>query len=205
MAKKCLVLVDIQNDFLAGGNLAVPQGNEVIVVANRMIESFDFVISTQDWHPADHGSFASQHSGKSPGEFIELYGLQQVLWPDHCVQGSFGSEFHEDLQTGKIAKVFPKGQDKTVDSYSGFFDNGKKFATGMGDYLQEKSITDIYVMGLALDYCVKFTAIDGKELGLNVHLLLDGCRAVNLQAGDDKKAIEEMQNRGIHILQSTEV
>ncbi|MEM7180520.1 MAG: bifunctional nicotinamidase/pyrazinamidase [Spirochaetota bacterium] len=205
MAKKCLVLVDIQNDFLEGGNLAVPHANEVISIANQMIDSFDFVISTQDWHPANHGSFASQHPGKNPGELIELYGLQQVLWPDHCVQGSFGAEFHKDLNTNKIEKIFPKGQDKTVDSYSGFFDNGKKLATGMGEYLQAQSVTDIYVMGLALDYCVKFTAVDAKDLDLNVHLLLDGCRAVNLQAGDDEKAVKEMQSYGIRILRSTEV
>jgi nicotinamidase/pyrazinamidase len=197
-----LILVDIQNDFLPAGTLPVPHGDEVVLVANRLMGSgrFDLVVATQDWHPRNHGSFASQHPGKKPGEVIELSGLTQILWPDHCVQNTGGACFAPGLDTRRLARVFPKGTDPGIDSYSGFFDNGHRKATGLGEYLKAQGVTDVYVMGLATDYCVKFTALDAHELGLNTHLVLDGCRGVDLKPGDCQRAIEEMQAAGVRIV-----
>lgn len=197
-----LILVDLQNDFCPGGALAVKEGDQVIPIANKLIEKFDLVIATQDWHPADHGSFAANHLWRHPGQVIDLNGLSQVLWPMHCVQDSFGAEFVPSLNTDKITAVFQKGTDKEVDSYSGFFDNGHRKATGLHDYLQEKGVTTLYVMGLATDYCVKFTALDAVDLGYNVNLVLEGSRGVNLNEGDVDKAIEEMKERGVVVLES---
>ncbi|MCB1157013.1 MAG: bifunctional nicotinamidase/pyrazinamidase [Leptospiraceae bacterium] len=201
----CLILVDLQYDFMPGGALAVQEGDRVVPIANHIMENFSMIVSTQDWHPADHGSFASQHSGKKPGDLIDLHGLQQVLWPDHCVMNTEGAKFHKDLRIEKIQKVFPKGQEKTVDSYSGFFDNGKRKATGMHEYLKENGVKKIFVCGLALDFCVKFTAVDAKELGYDTYLIEDACRAVNLSPGDDKKAIEDMKALGIHCISSSDI
>ena len=198
--KKALILVDIQNDFLPGGALAVPCGDAVIPVANNIIKNFSDVIATQDWHPSDHGSFASQYSGKEPGELIELNGLTQVLWPDHCVNNSEGAAFAPDLNTEKITRVFQKGMNKDVDSYSGFFDNSKRSDTGLGDYLKSRRITDVFIMGLATDYCVKFTALDACSLGFKTHLITRGVRGVNINIGDSEKAIDDMKNAGITIV-----
>jgi len=203
--KRALVLVDIQNDFIPGGALAVAEGHEVVPVANRVVKEFEIVIATQDWHPENHGSFASQHAGKNPGETIELNGIPQVLWPDHCVQESRGAEFHPDLDTGIFTKVFRKGTDPAIDSYSGFFDNGHLRSTGMGEWLREAGVTDIWVMGLATDYCVKFTALDGVKLEFNVRLIEDGCRGVNLEPQDSESAIEEMRGAGVEIVTSDEL
>ena len=198
--KKALILVDIQNDFLPGGALAVPCGDAVIPVANNIIKNFSDVIATQDWHPSDHGSFASLYSGKEPGELIELNGLTQVLWPDHCVNNSEGAAFAPDLNTEKITRVFQKGMNKDVDSYSGFFDNSKRSDTGLGDYLKSRRITDVFIMGLATDYCVKFTALDACSLGFKTHLITGGVRGVNINSGDSEKAIDDMKNAGITIV-----
>jgi nicotinamidase/pyrazinamidase len=203
--KRALVLVDIQNDFIPGGALAVAEGHEVVPVANRVAKEFEIVVATQDWHPANHGSFASQHEGKNPGETIELGGIPQVLWPEHCVQDSLGAEFHPDLDTSLFTKVFRKGTDPAIDSYSGFFDNGHLRSTGMGEWLREEGVTDIWVMGLATDYCVKFTALDGVKLELNVRLIEDGCRGVNLEPQDSEGAIEEMRGAGVEIVTSDEL
>lgn len=200
--KSALILVDIQNDFLPGGALAVPAGDEVIPVANRLIEKFDHVIATQDWHPADHKSFASQHSGREVGQVIELNGLEQILWPDHCVQETHGAKFADSLNRDDRVHVFPKGTDREIDSYSGFFDNGKRKATGLADHLHAESITRVYILGLATDYCVKFTALDAKQLGFDTFLVEDGCRGVDLNAGDSSEAIREMQAAGIVTVQS---
>ena len=200
--KKALILVDIQNDFLPGGALAVPCGDAVIPVANNIIKNFSDVIATQDWHPSDHGSFASQYSGKEPGELIELNGLTQVLWPDHCVNNSEGAAFAPDLNTEKITRVFQKGMNKDVDSYSGFFDNSKRSDTGLGDYLKSRRITDVFIMGLATDYCVKFTALDALNLGFNTHLLKEGIRGVDINKGDSDNAIADMKAAGIKIVET---
>jgi nicotinamidase/pyrazinamidase len=202
---KALILVDLQNDFCAGGALEVSEGNQVIPIANSLLDKFDLVIATQDWHPADHGSFAAMHPWRKPGAVIELNGLPQVLWPIHCVQESFGAEFVKELDTTKITKVFVKGTDQGIDSYSGFFDNGHRKSTGLGEYLKEQGVTELYVLGLATDYCVKFTVLDALELGFKVNLIEDACRGVNLQSGDVAAAIVEMAEKGATILQSTEV
>lgn len=203
--KRALVLVDIQNDFIPGGALAVAEGHEVVPVANRLAKEFEIVVATQDWHPENHGSFASQHEGRNPGEMIELNGIPQVLWPDHCVQESRGAEFHPDLDTSVFTKVFRKGTDPAIDSYSGFFDNGHLRSTGMGEWLRDVGVTDIWVMGLATDYCVKFTALDGVKLEFNVRLIEDGCRGVNLEPQDSESAIEEMRGAGVEIVSSDEL
>ncbi|MFN2442127.1 MAG: bifunctional nicotinamidase/pyrazinamidase [Thermoanaerobaculia bacterium] len=203
--KRALILVDIQNDFIPGGSLPVAEGHEVVPVANRIAREFEIVVATQDWHPENHGSFASQHEGKNPGEMIDLKGVPQVLWPDHCVQGTLGAEFHPDLDTSVFTKVFRKGTDPGIDSYSGFFDNGHLKSTGMGEWLQAEGITDVWVMGLATDYCVKFTALDGVKLGLNVRLVEDGCRGVNLEPKDSEIAIEEMRGAGVEIVRSADL
>jgi nicotinamidase/pyrazinamidase len=142
-----LVLIDIQNDFLPGGALAVPRGDEVVPVANRVQPAFELVVATQDWHPAGHGSFASTRPGRKPGELAELAGLPQVLWPDHCVQGSRGAEFAAALQMNRVEAIFRKGTDPAIDSYSGFFDNGHRKSTGMGDYLKGRRVTDVMSSG----------------------------------------------------------
>ncbi|MEM9069970.1 MAG: bifunctional nicotinamidase/pyrazinamidase [Myxococcota bacterium] len=204
VTNRALILVDIQNDFMPGGALAVANGNEVVPVANGLAPAFETIVATQDWHPADHGSFASQHAGKSPGELIDLHGLTQVLWPDHCVQDTAGARFVDGLEAS-ITKVFPKGMDKTVDSYSGFFDNGHRHDTGLTEWLRERGVREVYVLGVATDYCVKFTALDAAAEGFTVHLVEDGCRGVELNEGDVAKAKDEMHAAGVHIVQSSEV
>jgi len=202
---RALILVDLQNDFCPGGALAVTDGDKVIPVANAVQSKFDIVIATQDWHPADHGSFAANHEGKNPGEVIDLHGLQQVLWPVHCIQGSNGAEFVGGLNTDHVTKVFRKGTDPTVDSYSGFYDNDRRNSTGLTEYLLENGVTEVYIMGLATDYCVKFTALDAVDDGFETFLIEDGCRGVELKEGDVAAAVDEMRDNGVTILQSAAV
>lgn len=197
-----LIVVDVQNDFLPGGALAVRNGDEVVAIANRLMPKFDLAVATQDWHPADHGSFASQHSGKSPGDRIDLNGLDQILWPDHCVENTPGAQFAAGLERERIGEVFRKGTDREIDSYSGFFDNGHRKATGLGDYLKRMGVSEVYVLGLATDYCVKFTALDACRLGFTTHLVEDGCRAVELSTGDCAAAIEEMSTAGVNVIRA---
>ena len=194
-----LVLVDLQYDFCPGGALAVAGGDDTIAIANREIARAEAVVATQDWHPRDHGSFAANHPGKKPFELSELAGLPQVMWPVHCVQDSHGAELHAGLDRARIAHVSRKGTDPAIDSYSGFFDNGKRKATDLAEWLRERGITELTVLGLATDYCVKFTALDAVELGFAVTLVADGCRAVNLAPDDGAKAIAEMRAAGVMI------
>ncbi len=193
---KALLLIDIQIDFLPGGALAVPHGEQVVPVANRLMPDYQLVVATQDWHPADHGSFASQHPGHRVGEWIELDGLPQILWPDHCVQGTPGAEFARTLNMAGIHHVVRKGTDPNIDSYSGFFDNGHRRATGLEQFLRDRGADEVHVMGLATDYCVKFTVLDARELGLAVTVMSDGIRGVELQAGDCQRALDEMHAAG---------
>ena len=199
---RALVLVDLQYDFMPGGALAVADGDETVPIAAKLTPRFDIVVATQDWHPKDHKSFAVNNPGKQVGELGELGGLPQVMWPAHCVQGTHGAELHESLERSKITAVFRKGIDAGIDSYSGFFDNGHKKATGLGDWLKQKRVDKLYVLGLATDYCVKFTCLDGRQQGFDVWLIEDGCRGVNLQAGDSDKAIAEMRDAGATIITS---
>lgn len=203
--KKALVLVDLQNDFIPGGSLAVRDGDAVIPVANAVQKKFGLVVATQDWHPQNHGSFASNHRGKHPGDMIQLGGLPQVLWPDHCVQGSRGARFHPVLNRSHVTKVFRKGTDPDIDSYSTFFDNAHRKSTGLGDYLREEKITDVYLLGLATDYCVKYSALDAVHLGFKTHVVIDGCRGVELNAGDTQAAIDEMREAGVEIVTSADL
>lgn len=194
-----LILVDIQNDFLPGGALAVPGGDEIIPIVNRLQPRFGMVVATQDWHPSNHGSFANNHPGRQPGEVIDLHGLKQVLWPVHCVQDTRGADFASGLDRARWARVFHKGTDPTVDSYSGFFDNGLRNATGLGVFLRDKGVTEVSVVGLATDYCVKFTVLDALQLGFKTRLIEDACRGIDLQPGDIGKAVEEMCAAGAEI------
>jgi nicotinamidase/pyrazinamidase len=194
-----LILVDIQNDFLPGGALAVPGGDAVIEPANRLLLQFELAVATQDWHPADHGSFAASHPGRQPGQVIDLDGLEQILWPVHCVQGTRGAEFAASLETNRFAEVFRKGTDARVDSYSGFFDNGRRHATGLGDWLRARGVNRVVICGLATDYCVKFTALDARHLGLDTVLVEDACRGVNLRAGDVARALDDLRHAGVRI------
>jgi len=202
---RALILVDIQNDFLPGGALGVPRGNEVVPVANALQPRFGLVVATQDWHPKGHGSFASTRPGRKPGELAELAGLPQVLWPDHCVQGTTGAAFAPGLDMNRVEAIVRKGTDPAIDSYSGFFDNGHRKATGLGDYLKGRGATDLYVLGLATDYCVKFTALDALRLGFRAFLVQDGSHGVELRAGDVARATEEMRQAGVQIVQAAGV
>ncbi len=200
-----LVIVDVQNDFCPGGALAVPEGDRVVGAINRVQAHFDLVVATQDWHPADHGSFAANHEGKQPGDVVELGGLEQTLWPVHCVQHTPGAAFHPELDQARIAQVFQKGTDPAIDSYSGFFDNGRRKSTGLDDYLKEWAVTEVYIAGLATDYCVKFTALDAVRLGFATHLLADATRGVNLHSGDVDRAVEAMRAEGVVVVKCEEV
>ncbi|MEX1013431.1 MAG: bifunctional nicotinamidase/pyrazinamidase [Waddliaceae bacterium] len=182
---KALLLVDIQNDFLPGGALAVKEGDLVIPIANQLMEKFGHVIATQDWHPKGHSSF-------------------KEIWPVHCVQGSHGAEFPEALHTDRIHKVIRKGEDAEIDSYSAFFDNDQKTETGLLDYLREQNIDVLFIMGLATDYCVKYTVLDALAQGIKVYVIEDGCRAVNQNRGDGEKALKKMRQKGAKLVQSSE-
>jgi nicotinamidase/pyrazinamidase len=199
---RTLILADIQNDFLPGGALAVRDGDAIIPVVNQVQTRFPLVVATQDWHPANHGSFAANHPGKQVYDQIELNGLQQTLWPVHCVQNSPGAQLAPSLDRQRIARVFQKGIDPGIDSYSGFFDNAHRRSTGMSEWLKAKGITEVYVCGLATDYCVKFTALDAVHLGFKVNLIEDACRGVSLKPRDVASAIEEMRQAGVAIVTS---
>jgi nicotinamidase/pyrazinamidase len=201
---RALILVDLQNDFLPGGALGVPDGDLVIPVANRLQERFDLVVATQDWHPPGHASFAANHHGRKPGEQIDLDGVSQVLWPSHCVQNSHGAELAPGLDTRRVRKIFFKGTDPGIDSYSTFFDNRHLKSTGLGGYLREQGVDEVCLMGLATDYCVKYSAVDAVELGFKTTVVEDGCRGIDLNTGDVARAIQEMRDAGIRIATSEE-
>jgi nicotinamidase/pyrazinamidase len=200
-----LILVDLQHDFMPGGALGVPDGNQVVPVANRVQPLFGLIVATQDWHPPDHGSFAAQHSGRKPGDVIELGGQPQILWPVHCMQNTPGAALVAELDTRRVARIFYKGTDPTIDSYSAFFDNGHRRSTGLSEYLRQQGVTDVYLAGLATDYCVKYSALDARRLGFRTFVILDGCRGVNLRANDSAAALEEMKSAGVEITPSADL
>jgi nicotinamidase/pyrazinamidase len=202
---KALLLVDLQNDFLPGGALAVPEGDAVIPLANQLQVPFRLVVATQDWHPSNHKSFAANHPGRVAGEVLTYGKLPQVLWPVHCVQNTRGAELSSALMLNRVNKIVRKGTDADIDGYSGFFDNGHLRSTGLSDYLHEKKVTDVYILGLATDFCVKFTAIDAASLGFKTWLIEDACRGINRQPDDVKNAIEEMISVGVYVIQSREI
>lgn len=205
MNKKALVIVDIQNDFLPGGALPVKEGDKIIPIVNQLLEKdFAVKVATKDWHPRDHQSFASNHSRK-PGEIILLEGKEQILWPEHCVQGTFGADFPPDLRVNHIQQVFLKGIDRSIDGYSTFYDTGEERSTGLAEFLKKNEITEIYVAGLATDYCVKYSVLDAVALGFKTFVITDACRAINLKPNDEQKAIQEMRKAGAIPLLSEEI
>ena len=197
---RALILVDLQYDFMPGGALAVPEGDLVVPVANKLQNSFEFVVASQDWHPPGHRSFAANNPGCAVGEVIDLAGLGQVMWPVHCVQESRGAQLVESLDHGRIRRVFRKGTDPEIDSYSAFFDNGHRQSTGLADYLKSNGIDEVFLAGLATDYCVKFSALDAIQAGFATTIIEDGCRGVELETGDVGRALEEMRRAGVRIL-----
>ena len=198
---RALIIVDIQNDFVAGGSLEVPFGEQIVPLVNTLSEKFDLVVATQDWHPPDHKSFASNHPGKKPFEKVVLGGLQQVLWPDHCVQGSSGAAFHPDLSLNHVEAIFRKGMDPDIDSYSGFYDNGHRKSTGLSGYLKERGATTVYVCGLAGDFCVYFTAKDALGAGFRTLLIDDATRAISID--DFGKAKQDLLRAGGEVIDSS--
>ncbi len=203
--RAALLVVDVQNDFLPGGALPVPEGDAVIAPINRLMPLFEEVVASRDWHPPNHGSFASQHPGHRVGDVIELNGLPQVLWPDHCVQGTAGADYAPGLNTDAVTHEVLKGTDPGIDSYSAFFDNGHRRSTGLDDYLRRHGIDTVFVTGLATDYCVKATALDAARLGYRTYLVEDACRGVDLHPGDVQRAIEEMRAAGVRVVRSEDV
>lgn len=200
---KTLIIIDVQNDFTPGGSLEVPEGDEIIPIINKIQDEFDLIVATQDWHPEDHASFASNHEGQEPFDTIEWKGHEQVLWPDHCVQGSEGAEFHPDLKTKRIEAIFRKGMDPEIDSYSGFYDNHHEKSTGLAGYLREKGVEELYFCGLAADVCVNFSMRDALDEGFQAILIEDATRA--LDEDDYEEAKKEWKEKGAKIIRSSEL
>jgi nicotinamidase/pyrazinamidase len=195
-----LILVDIQQDFIPGGSLAVPLGDQIIPLVNELQQAFELVVATQDWHPGNHKSFASNHEGKNPFEKTLLHGLDQVLWPDHCIQGTSGAEFAPGLSMNNVEAIFRKGMDPEIDSYSGFYDNGYKRSTGLAGYLRERKVTKVFVCGLAADFCVYFTAKDALRENFETYIIEDATRAIDPNGFE--KAKDEILTSGGQIIKS---
>lgn len=201
---KTLIITDVQHDFLPGGALGVKGGDAIIPIINRIIPQFDHVFATQDWHPLHHVSFASTHK-KRVGEVIQIGGVEQILWPDHCIHNTHGAGLAVGLQRDRIEGVFHKGTDPTVDSYSTFFDNARKRSTGLSDRLLKLHLKDLYFVGLATDYCILYSVLDSVELGFNTWVIKDACRGINLHPGDEERAFETMRSQGAKIILSSTI
>lgn len=193
-----LILIDIQNDFLPGGSLEVPKGDEIIDNVNSIMDNYNIVVATKDWHPKNHISFASNHKNKKAGQKIKINNLDQMLWPDHCIKDSKGSEFPEKLDSHKIHKIFYKGVDSNIDSYSGFYDNGKIRSTGLSNFLKKSNINQVDIVGLATDYCVKYSSIDAYSEGFKTKVLCCCVRGISVET--TKTAFKEMRDMGISII-----
>lgn len=200
-ADTALIVIDVQNDFCPGGALAVPGGDEILPLVNRLIGSFEHVVLTQDWHPAGHSSFASSHAGQSPFGTIDMPYGQQTLWPDHCVQGTAGAEFHRDLAWTKAELVIRKGFRAAIDSYSAFFENDRTTPTGLAGYLRERGFKSLVMAGLATDFCVAYSALDAARLGFATTVVMDACRAIDL-GGSLAAAEKQMRDAGVMLTQS---
>ncbi len=200
---KALIIIDMQNDFLPGGSLAVTDGDGIIPIINGIQHYFDLVVATQDWHPENHESFASNHPGRVPFEKIELFEMEQTLWPDHCVQGSEGAEFSPEVSVTKAEAIFRKGMDAEIDSYSAFYDNGHKKSTGLGDYLRGRGIKEIYLVGLAGDYCVYYSALDALSEGFDTYIMEDAVRPIDPENFKNVKA--DIVSKGGKIINSNDV
>jgi nicotinamidase/pyrazinamidase len=199
-----LLVIDVQNDFCPGGNLAVPEGDKVVPVINRLARRFHHVVATQDWHPAGHHSFASSHAGRKPYDTVEAAYGQQVLWPDHCVQGTDGADFHPDLALPSLELVIRKGFRPHIDSYSAIFENDHQTPTGLAGYLKERGIKRVFVCGLALDFCVRYSAEDAKRQGFDVVVIEDACRGIDV-GGSVKATRESFTALGIETVSSASV
>jgi len=198
---KALLLVDIQNDFLPGGALAVPKADHIIPLIQEMVHyPFDLIIAIKDWHPMKHESFINNHLNKKKGDVINLGGVQQILWPAHCVQGTWGAEFAPGWDTTQVDKVIYKGENVGIDSYSAFFDNAERIKTGLEDYLKANSVKELYIAGLATDYCVKYSVLNAIQLGFKPYVIADACRGVNLNPSDSHAAFLLMQKAGAILL-----
>lgn len=202
---QALLLVDLQNDFFPGGALAVPKADQLFPLANDIQDYFQLIVATRDYHPANHQSFASRHPEKHVYDVIDLNGILQVLWPNHCVQNTPGSEFHPFLKTDRIDHIVYKGTDPEIDSYSCFFDNAHRKNTGLHAYLQSKNVNTIYIMGLATDYCVQYSVLDARQLGYPTSVIIDGCFGIDKNPGDIEKAIQAMQQAGASIITSESI
>lgn len=202
-AERVLLIIDVQNDFCPGGSLAVEDGDAVVPVINALMPLFHRVVATQDWHPPDHVSFASSHPGRKPLDRVGAGGIEQVLWPDHCVQASRGAELHPRLETGRIELVLRKGLRKNLDSYSAFFENDRRTDTGLRFYLKGIGTREIYLCGLATDYCVFASAMDARWLGFRVTLVRDACRGVDFPKGSVQEALAAMEKAGVAMTEST--
>jgi|SRR5215471_10593241 len=200
---KALLLIDIQNDFLPGGALEVPEGDKIIPVVNELQNYFELVVATQDWHPPDHKSFASNHAGKKPFDVIDLNGLQQTLWPNHCVQGTAGADFSAELNTNKVEAIFRKGTNPEIDSYSGFYDNGHLKSTCLADYLRGKKVSEVYITGLCADICVFFTAMDSLQAGLETYIIEEGTCPLKLD--DYKRTMRSFKEKGGKLIGKREI
>lgn len=198
MASNCLIVIDVQNDFCAGGTLAVPDGDAVVAPINELISAHEHVVLTQDWHPDGHSSFASQHVGKAPFDVVDMDYGPQVLWPNHCIQGTKGADFHPDLNWTTAEMVIRKGFRHAIDSYSAFFENDQKTPTGLAGYLKERDISAVTLVGLATDFCVGFSALDATRLGFTTTIKLDACRAIDLDGSYDMM-LARMRDAGVTI------
>jgi nicotinamidase/pyrazinamidase len=201
---KALLIIDVQNDFCPGGALAVPEGDTIVPVINSIIPIFDHVFLTQDWHPGGHSSFASSHNDKKPYENIQMPYGDQVLWPDHCVQGTKGAEFHPELNTTPAEVIIRKGYRNEIDSYSAFFENDQKTVTGLSGYLKSRRISELYVAGLATDFCVKWSVLDGIKEGFKITLIKDAVKGINID-GSVEAAWNEMLKAGVSVVNSSDL
>jgi len=202
--RSALLVIDVQNDFIPGGQLAVPEGDQIVPLINRLSGLFKQVIIAQDWHPSGHASFASSHPGRQPYEVIQLPYGEQTLWPDHCVQGSAGAEFHPDLKLPHAQLIIRKGCNPDIDSYSAFLEADRRTTTGLAGYLKERGIDTVYMVGLALDFCVMFSALDARAAGFNTFVVLDACRAIDME-GSLATAMERMQTAGVGLIESNQL
>lgn len=203
-SRTALLVIDVQNDFTPGGQLAVPEGDLIVPLINRLARQFTQVVVAQDWHPTGHASFASSHPGHQPYDVIQLPYGEQTLWPDHCVQSTTGAEFHRELDLPHAQLIIRKGCNPDIDSYSAFLEADRQTTTGLASYLKERGIDTVYMVGLALDFCVMYSALDARAAGFNAYVVLDACRAIDLN-GSLTAAIERMQSAGVGLIQSTEL
>lgn len=203
-SRTALLVIDVQNDFIPGGQLPVPEGDQIVPLINRIAGHFNQVIIAQDWHPKGHASFASSHPGRQPYDVIRLPYGEQKLWPDHCVQATPGAEFHPELDLPHAQLVIRKGCNPDIDSYSAFLEADRRTPTGLSGYLQERAIDTVYMAGLALDFCVMFSALDARAAGFNTFVVLDACRAIDLN-GSLAAAMERMESAGVGLIQSTDL